>query len=177
MELLGVVPGLDQAITHRVRRRLVSAFVVEVKASPGESVLYMVDDGPLDGTLIGANIRSHKLPHLLLLLTLRGLTKLRPVENRSLLLVRFSTFFKIKARVLPAHGTNCGSFCSNAWLMRILDKLWVDLLLLSLVSAGLYFFRTQVGFISYEAGITDFGFLILLYGLGFLGLAFGLLFL
>ena len=52
MELLGVVPSLDQAITDGVCCRLVSAFVVKVKASSGQSVLYMVDDGPLDGTLI-----------------------------------------------------------------------------------------------------------------------------
>ena len=51
-----VVPGLKEPVTHGVSSCLVSAEVVEVKPRPGERILDMVDDLPLDGLDIGAKI-------------------------------------------------------------------------------------------------------------------------
>ena len=56
MELICVVPGLDQTIPDRVSCCLVGTLVVEIKSSAGQSVLNVVDDRALDGTLVAANI-------------------------------------------------------------------------------------------------------------------------
>ena len=151
MILLGVVPSLDQAIAHRVRRGLVSTSVIEIKASSSKSVLDMIYNGSLDGALITSNVRAHKRPHLLL--TLRGwLAKLRSVERLCLILaVALGLLFgHIEARVL-AHNRLlslafvtfcfflCGSLGLGSWLSL------VNFLLSGLLSSSLLRFLRSLG--------------------------------
>ena len=56
MELLSVVPGLDQTVADGVCSCLISTFVVEVEAGPCESVLDVVNNRALDRSLISANV-------------------------------------------------------------------------------------------------------------------------
>ena len=44
MELLRIIPGLNQAIAHRIRSRLISALVVEIEARSSQSVLDVIDN-------------------------------------------------------------------------------------------------------------------------------------
>jgi len=94
MELLRVVPGLDQAITDGVRRGLISTLIIKVEASSGESVLNVVDDGSLNGAFVGTDIASHELPHLLVSFIWGWLAELRSVESRRLF--GLSTLFQVK---------------------------------------------------------------------------------
>ena len=66
---MGVIPGLDQSIAHRVGCSLVCSEIVEVEPCPCESVLNVIDDGSLDGALISANVSVHEIPQLVLLLS------------------------------------------------------------------------------------------------------------
>ena len=79
MELIGVVPSLDQAVSDRVSCGLVGTLVIEVEPCPGQSVLDVVDDRALDGALVSALVGVHELPHLLLAAGRR--TELRSVER------------------------------------------------------------------------------------------------
>ena len=44
MELLSVIPCLDQAVAHRIRSRLVCALVVEIEARSCQSVLDVINN-------------------------------------------------------------------------------------------------------------------------------------
>ena len=44
MELLGVIPGLDQAVANGVGSSLISTLIVKVEASASQSVLDVIDD-------------------------------------------------------------------------------------------------------------------------------------
>ena len=84
MELLGVIPGLDKAVTNREGGSLVGSHVVKVEAGASQSVLDVVDDAALDGALVGADVGVHELPHLLLAGGLRA--ELGPVQRLAVLL-------------------------------------------------------------------------------------------
>ena len=79
--LLGVVPCFEQAVAHRVCCGLISSHVVEVESGARQSVLDVIDDGSLDGLLVGANVGAHQLPHLFLPFV-GWLAKLWPVQGR-----------------------------------------------------------------------------------------------
>ena len=48
MELLRVVPSLDQTVTNGVRHSLVGTLVVEVESGSRQSVLDVINDRALD---------------------------------------------------------------------------------------------------------------------------------
>ena len=139
MVLLGVVPGLDQAIAHRVCGSLVSTLVIEIEACAGQSVLDVVDDRALDAALISADVRAHQLPELLLAFSAFLGTELRPVQGRGLLLL--IALCHIESRVFPLDRLGdlfvifdwCGGLGSCC---RLRDELWVDLLLLVEIQFG-----------------------------------------
>ena len=64
---MGVIPGLDQSIAHRVGCSLVCSEIVEVEPCPCESVLNVVDDRSLNRALISADVSVHEIPQLVLL--------------------------------------------------------------------------------------------------------------
>ena len=79
VELLSVVPGLDQSIAHGVCSGLISTLVVEIEPGSRQSILDVVDDRSLNRTLVTTDVRAHELPHFLL--TIDWLAELRSVER------------------------------------------------------------------------------------------------
>ncbi len=133
MELLGIVPGFDKTIAHRICSGLVGAHVVEVESCAGKSVLNMVDDRSLDGALVATNVGAHQLPHFLLPVG-RGLPKLWSVEDTRFLvgLVASLSLAEVEARVFAGEACGLGELLlSLLSLFGSRDKLWVDLLFLS----------------------------------------------
>lgn len=92
VELLCIIPGLDQAVPDGVRRGLISAFLIEIEPSAGQSVLDVVNDGALDRTLISTDVRAHELPHLFLASTSR-LAELWAVECACFTIILWLTCF------------------------------------------------------------------------------------
>ena len=114
VEFVGVIPGLEEPVTNGICSCLVSAEVIEVKSSPGESILDMVHDLPLDRLDVTAKIGTHKLPHLLSASLVLVIFELRPVEYRLLVVL------EVEFRALSLHGrlserrcTLSGSFLSS----------------------------------------------------------------
>ena len=64
VELLSIVPRLDEPISDSVSSGLVSTEVVKVKSSSSKGVLNMVNNLSLDGLLVVSEVRLHELPHL-----------------------------------------------------------------------------------------------------------------
>ena len=79
MELLGIVPRLEESIPDGERAGLVSSEVVEVETSSGQGVLDVVDDRSLDRLDIISKISAHELPHLLSTLLVLIVLELRLV--------------------------------------------------------------------------------------------------
>ena len=65
MILLGVIPGFYQSISDSIRACLIGSEVVEVEPGPGEGVLNVVHNGPLQRLLVISQVGAHQLPHLL----------------------------------------------------------------------------------------------------------------
>lgn len=107
MKLLRVVPGFDQTVTHRIRRRLVRSKIVEVESRSGQSVLNMVDDRSLDRARVRALICVHEFPHFVLLfgVSLLFSAELRPVQVVLLPSTFLITFaLETNARVLSSEA-------------------------------------------------------------------------
>lgn len=64
MELLCIIPGLDQSISNGESTCLISSEVIEIESSSSKSVLDVVDNLSLNRLLIGAKVGLHELPHL-----------------------------------------------------------------------------------------------------------------
>ena len=90
MELLCIVPCLNQAITDRISSCLIGAHVVEVKSGSRQGILNMIDDGTLDRSLIAADVRTHELPHLLLTFDWRA--KFGPIKVSLLVFIALCLF-------------------------------------------------------------------------------------
>ena len=65
MELLGIVPGLDESISDSECSSLISTEIVKIESGSCESILNMVHDLSLDGLSIVSEVRFHEFPHLL----------------------------------------------------------------------------------------------------------------
>lgn len=95
MVLVGVVPGLDEAVAHGVGGSLVGAEVVKVESSAREGVLNMVNDRPLDRVRVRALVSAHQLPKLVFALFL--FAELGAVQ---LMIGSLIVFLELELRVL-----------------------------------------------------------------------------
>jgi len=63
MELLGIIPGLDESISDSECSSLISTEIVKIESGSCESILNMVHDLSLDGVDIISKVRIHQFPH------------------------------------------------------------------------------------------------------------------
>ena len=126
VELLGVIPGFNQAIAHWVCCCLIRALIIEVESSPGQSVLDVINDRSLDGTLVATDIRAHELPNLFLAFGWL-LSELRSVESGNLCLaLLIKIFCEFETRVSSLHAllwSGISKSCSSSILSRLLSDL------------------------------------------------------
>ena len=114
MILLGVIPSLNQTISHGESSSLVGTKIVEAESCSSKSVLDVVDNGSLDASLVGSDVGVHHGPEFLLS-SLASLAKLWSEE----FLLRASDF------LLLEHDARVPSLEARA-----LGGCWIHLLLL-----------------------------------------------
>lgn len=65
MVLLGIVPGLEESISHGQCSGLISSEIIEIESSSSKGVFNMVNDLSLNRLSVVTEIGLHELPHLL----------------------------------------------------------------------------------------------------------------
>ena len=65
MELLGIIPRLEESIPHGEGSCLISSEIVKVESGSGKGVLDVIGDLPLDTLGVRAHVGAHEGPHLL----------------------------------------------------------------------------------------------------------------